>query len=227
MSTKNQNDKNTVSSFYNPVDEQAYRKLLTHLKEKNLEVIFKIFDIYGKSNFVNIENTDLAIFKKFPYSYEKTSIFCFFKEDETFYFFRSHIISSDQYYIIKYPEKIYKVQRRDDYRFSIPAYLDYDAKIIEHPDLSCKLINISLGGCRIIASTQEEIKINIESDVSIFIRLLEFGGITLPATVVFSQYKSEEQEQIFGLKFKSLESEQISQLHNTLIHVDRIARKKE
>lgn len=227
MSTKNQNDKNTLSSFYNPVDEQTYRKILTHLKQKNLEVIFKIFDIYGKSNFVNIENTDLAIFKKFPYSYEKTTILCFFKEDEIFYFFRSKIISSDQYYIIKYPEKIYKVQRRDDYRFSIPAYLDYDAKIMEYPDLSCKLINISLGGCRLTASTQEELKINIEEDVNIFIRLLDFGGITLPATIAFSQYKLEEQKQILGLKFKSLDSDQISQLHNTLIQVYRITRKKE
>lgn len=219
-------DSNLVN-YFTPLDKQAYQDMINYLAEKNVEVTFKVYDIHSKSSFVKVDGADLAIFKKYPYDYETTNIFCTFTCGGESHFFRSKMTTSDNYYLVKFPTKIYKVQRRANFRFNVPMSLSHEFKILDHPRFKYELRDISLGGCKAAIKTTAEIDLPIESDIRIWMQLLDFGGVTIDATVAFTKFYQEINTQVVGIKFGNIEASLLSTLHQTLIQVDRIARSKE
>ncbi len=218
---------NNMVNYFTPLDSSAHKDIVSYITENNVEVTFKVYDIHTKSSFVKVDGSDLAIFKKFPYDYETTSIFCTFTCGGEPHFFRAKMTTSDNYYLVKYPEKIYKIQRRTNFRFSVPMNLSHEFKILDHPRFKYELQDISLGGCKVGIKTTSEIDLPIESDIRIWVQLLEFGGVTVDATVAFTKFYQEINTQVVGIKFGFIEPALLSTLHQTLIQVDRIARGKD
>lgn len=213
-------------NYFTPLDSNAHKDVLNYITFSSIEVTFKVYDIHSKSTFVKVDGADLAIFKKFPYDYETTSILCTFVCGGEPHFFRAKMTTADNYYIVKFPEKIYKIQRRTNFRFSVPQNLSHEFKILEHPRFKYELLDISLGGCKVAIKTTSEIDLPIESDTRIWVQLLDFGGVTLDATIAFTKFHQEINTQIVGLKFGFIDPALLSTLHQTLIQVDRIARGK-
>lgn len=216
-----------LANYFTPLDSFAYQDMLRYLRDNNVEVTFKIYDLHSKSSFVQVDGSDLAIFKKFPYDYETTNIFCTFTCGGEPHFFRAKMTTSDNYYLLKNPTKIYKIQRRANFRFNVPMSLEHEFKILEHSRFKYELRDISLGGCKVAIRTTSEIDLPIESDIRIWVQLLDFGGATIDATIAFSKFAQEMNSQIVGIKFGNLDPEMVSTLHQTLIQVDRIARSKD
>ena len=216
-----------LANHFTPVSADIYKDIISYLQEKSVDVTFKVYDIHSKSAFVHVDGSDLAIFKKFPYDYETTTIMCAFKYNNEPHFFRSKISTSANYYLVRFPEKIYRIQRRANFRFQIPMGLEHEVKLLDHGHLKAELRDISLSGCKVALRTTTEINLPLESDVRIWIRLLDFGGVHLNATVAFTKFMQPINSQIVGLKFGFMDSELISLLHQTLIQVDRIARGKD
>lgn len=218
-------DSNLVN-YFTPLDSQAYKDIVNYISDNNVEVTFKVYDIHTKSSFVKVDGSDLAIFKKYPYDYETTNIFCTFSCGGEPHFFRAKMSTSDNYYLVKFPTKIYKIQRRANFRFTVPMNLLHEFKILDHPRFKYELRDMSLGGCKVAIKTTSEIDLPIESDIRIWVQLLEFGGVTLDATVAFTKFMQEINTQLVGIKFGYIEAGLLSTLHQTLIQVDRIARSK-
>lgn len=217
-------DSNLVN-YFTPLNEKAHKNIVRYLSEKNVDVTFKVYDIHSKSSFVHVDGAELAIFKKYNYDYETTNIYCTFSYEHEPYFFRAKMSTSDNYYLIRYPEKIYKIQRRANFRFNVPAGLSHEFKLMDFPDLACTLRDVSLGGCKVAIKTTSDIGLKLEQDIRIAIRLLDFGAVTIDATVAFTRFFADNGMQLVGLKFGDIESEQINELHKTLMQVDRLSRK--
>lgn len=220
---ENQNS-NDLINYYTPLDKNSHETILNYIRDNNIEVTFKIYDLHSKSSFVKVDGADLAIFKKFPYDYETTTVYCTFMCGGESHFFRSTLTTSSNYYLIKNPEKIYKIQRRAFFRFTVPANLAHSFKIADMPQLTCRLRDISLGGCKIAIATPAELDLPLEKDINVNIQLLEFGGVDLEATIAFSKFYSDAKTQIVGIQFGYMDASLLSNLHQTLIKVDRIAR---
>lgn len=214
-------------NFYTPVDSIIQTDILKKIKSESISVTFKIYDLHSKSNFVQVEGNALSIIRRFPYDYEGADIYCSFDYLGVQHFFRTKVSTSANYYLLTDPERIYKLQRRQDFRVAIPASVPQACKIIELPKLKCLLRDISLGGCRMAIETEKELELLLETDMTLFIQFLEFAGITIEATIVFLKYAPENKTQLLGLKFTSIDSDAVADLHRTLIQVDRIIRGKD
>lgn len=219
-------DGNLVN-YFTPLDSKAYKNIVRYLSEKNVDVTFKVYDIHSKSSFVQVDGAELAIFKKYSYDYETTNIFCTFTYEKEPYFFRAKMSTSDNYYLVKFPEKIYKIQRRSDFRFNVPSGLSHEFKILELPDLNCQLRDISLGGAKVAIKATGDVGLKLEQDINVNIKFLDFGVVTLEATVAFTRYFADTGTQIVGIKFGNITQEQTTELHQTLMQVDRLSRKSD
>lgn len=215
-----------LANYFTPLSDTEKDEVVRFIRDKNIEVTFKVYDLHSKSSFVKVDGADLAIFKKYAYDYDTTNVLCTFQYNNEPHFFRSKLTTSANYYLVKYPEKIYKIQRRENFRFIVPENLKHGFRIKQYPDAACILKDISMGGCKVSIKTPTEISIPMESDLNVVIELLDFGAVELTCTVVFSKHFSETGSQLLGLKFGQIDSEMLSTLHTTLIQVDRIARGK-
>lgn len=218
-------DANLIN-YFTPIDNLAYQDILRYIRENKVEVTFKIYDLHSKSTFVQVDGADLAIDRKFPYDYESTNIFCVFICGGESHFFRSKMKTSEKHFLLTNPEKIYKIQRRANFRFNVPDGLNYEFKILEHPRFKYELRDISLGGCKVLIKTTSEISLPVESDISIWLQLLDFGGVKIDATVAYTKFIQDKNFQIVGIKFGNVDATMLSELHKTLIQVDRISRGK-
>jgi hypothetical protein len=215
-----------LTNYFTPLTGSAKEEVIRFIRERNVEVTFKVYDLHSKSSFVKVDGADLAIFKKYAYDYETTNVLCSFQFDNEPHFFRSKLTTSSNYYLVKFPEKIYKIQRRENFRFIVPENLKHGFRITQHPEAICTLKDISMGGCKVLIKTPTEISIPMEADLQVIIELLDFGAVKLDCTVVFSKHFPETGSQLLGLKFGQIDSEMLSILHTTLIQVDRLARGK-
>lgn len=217
---------NELVNYFTSIDKNAYQDIISYISNSNVEVTFKIYDLYTKSSFIKVDGAELAIFKKYPYDYETAYVLCSFLCGGEPHFFRAKMTTSDKYYLLNYPEKIYKIQRRANFRFNVPVGLSHEFKILDQPSFKCELRDISLGGCKVAVRTTTELNFPLESDIRIWIKLLEFGDVTLDATVAFTRFFQSNNSQIIGIKFGQIEANLLSDLHQTLIQVDRLSRSK-
>lgn len=217
---------NNLVNYFTPVDSKSYKDIIQYVRSNKIDVVFKIYDIHSKSNFTLIDGVELAISKKFSYDYESTNVLCTFICYGEPHFFRSKLTTKDYYYLIKPPEKIYKVQRRNDFRVTMPANAKHSFKINEHPDLLCEVRDISLGGCKVVIKTLSETNLPLESDVNITLQLLDSGALQIAAVVAFNQFYPESSTQTVGFKFNQMSASLQSTLHQTLIRITRLSRGK-
>ena len=214
-------------NFFTPVSSDLYQEIMDNLRKNNVPVVFKLANAHAKSNFVPVEDAELGIIRKFDSDLVDTPIMCSFTYLDNKYFFKAKATSHDVYFFLNFPEKIYKIQRRNNFRLAVPNFLDHVIKIIEYPKLECRLVDISLGGCRIEISAQTELELIDETDITIEINIVHSEIKNLSATIVFNQFNAENQKQTVGLQFGQMPADQTAHLHTTLIQVDRAIRHRE
>jgi len=214
-------------NFFTPVASDLYQEIMDNLRKNNVPVVFKIANAHAKSNFVPVEDAELGIIRKFDSDLVDTPIMCSFTYLDNKYFFKSKATSRDVYFFLNFPEKIYKIQRRNNFRLAVPNFLDHQVTILEYPKLECRLNDISLGGCRLEITTPTELELIDETDITVEIKIVHSEIKNLMSIIVFNQFNSELQKQIVGLQFAQMSAEQMAYLHTTLIQVDRAVRHRE
>lgn len=212
--------------FFNPLTEDEKNDLLSFIRKHAIECTFKVFDSYWKSQFIKTSILELKINKTNRLNFQNEKITVLFEMQNDHYFFKTVGSSKDDMITLEIPEQVFKLQRRNDFRVSIPSSLSPSLSLREYPDLKTHLEDLSLGGCKIKIKTKYSLDMKLDQMVFLKLKIIDFEQERMPCTIKFMDFQKDYSSLILGLQFNNLESEQIIILRNTLIQIDRILRGK-
>ena len=214
------------NQYFVPVENIELKNVVEHLINKTTEVIVKIANSHIKSTFLPSSRGTMAVVNKSQSAYSRQQIICNFRFKGDQFFFKSSAHSDEKIIFIDIPDKIFKLQRRNNFRINIPPAMPQSASIVELPNAKVVLCrNVSLGGCLFSFKTTTPFEIKTNDLVSVSLGLFEFQEKNLECMVRFVEIKSEVT--MLGLQFLELNSEQSSHLQQTLIKIDRYLRGKD
>ena len=197
------------------------------LFNKNTEVIVKIGGSHTKTNFVPTEKKHLILINKFQKKFDRQQILCNFEIKGDQFFFKSQCESDNHSLTVDPPTKIFKLQRRNNFRINIPLTMPQTTQIKEKPQLKVICRNISLGGALLSLTTSKSDDFKLNDILHISISIYEFQEKNIESLVRFVEYKEHSQTVLMGIQFLELDSEQSSELQKTLIRIDRFLRGKD
>ena len=212
--------------FFNPLSEEEKTDLLSFIKNHPVVCTFKVFDSYWKSQFIKTAKLDLKIHKTNRINFQNEKVTLIFEMQNDHYLFKTSASTAVDEIHLETPTEIFKLQRRNDFRVSMPSSLSPVVVLREYPDLKIKLEDLSLGGCKIKIKTQYALDIKIDQLVFLKLKIIDYEQERIECTVKFSDFQKEYSTLILGLQFNNLDFEQTIILRNTLIQIDRILRGK-
>lgn len=214
------------NQYFVPVEDKELKSVVEHLINKTTEVIVKIGTTHIKSTFLPSSRGSMAVVNKSQTTYPRQQIICNFRFKGDQFFFKSNANADEKVIFIEIPEKIFKLQRRNNFRINIPTAMPQSASIVEIPNAKGVLCrNVSLGGCLISLKPVKPVDLKANDIVSLTLGLFEFQESNLECMVRFIEVKPEVT--MLGLQFLELSSEQTSDLQKTLIRIDRYLRGKD
>lgn len=212
--------------FFNPILENEKISILEYIRSNNAECVIKVFDSHWKTQFLKTAKNNIQVLKKNFTKLDNEKVIVSFESVGDQFFFESVIESSETQIIIKTPEKIFKLQRRNDFRVTIPSTLKPILKLKKYPDLKAEIRDMSLGGCKIAIKTEFKLDLTLNTEVELQIKVLDFEEKKLYAQIKFVDFIADAKTQILGLQFTELTSDQTTLMRTTLLQIDRILRQK-
>lgn len=214
------------SQFFNPVVDPEKSEILASACRNKILCIVKLLDRFYKVHFIKKNDQFIFIEKTNLFKVTKEKLVVQFEYQGDQFFFQSTASSNEDFFEIQPPEKLFKIQRRNDFRVTIPSVIRPELSIAAYPDLKTELVDISLGGIRLYIKTQFALELSIDQIVSIRIKVMDFEESDLKVVVKFSQFNAKDKILTLGCQFHELDVTQTSTLRNTLIQIDRILRGK-
>jgi c-di-GMP-binding flagellar brake protein YcgR len=212
--------------FFNAVLEPERISILHYIQNNNAECVIKVFDSYWKTQFLKTNTDKIQIVKKNFIELKNEKIIVSFESVGDQFFFESVIESSDTQLVIRIPEKIFKMQRRNDFRVTIPSNIKPIVKLKKYPDMKVEIRDISLGGCKISIKTEFKLELEINSEIEMQLKIMDFEENKLYALIKFTDFIENAKTLTLGLQFVDLNSDQITLMRTTLLQIDRILRQK-
>lgn len=212
--------------FFNPILENERISIIDYIQKNNIECVIKIFDSFWKTQFLKTTSQHIHVVKKNFIELKNQKVIVSFESVGDQFFFESVVEDSESQIIIKVPEKIFKLQRRNDFRVIIPSNIKPTIKLKKYPELKTELRDLSLGGCKIALKTEFKLDLPINSELEMELKVLEFEENKIYTQVKFIDYIETAKTMILGLQFLEFDSDQTSLMRNTLLQIDRILRQK-
>lgn len=216
-------------SFFNKLNQIRVNELVEFLSHNQTEITLKVFDQFIKTNILSIKNNNsfsISRFSDFQFSNEPT--ICTFQVREERYVFKSYLKSSPTDYIIQVPTELFQLQRRNDFRVSMPIGVYYECEIRSingsSQNTKAEIRDISLGGCQLSIKGQSSIKENDEIDL--YIKLDKFEFSKIPYTAKHIKVIEAQNLTLIGARLYDHSSELLSELHSLLMLLDRVLRGK-
>ncbi len=161
--------------------------------------------------------------------FQNEQVICNFRIKEDLYFFRSFLNATKTDYTIDIPTELFQLQRRNDFRISIPMGLNYECFIStingQEKNVAIELRDLSLGGCQISApATEVEIIPETLFNINFTIDRFEFLNLELKARHV--KYIDNQDNVIIGASFLDIKGEKLTEMQSLLMYIDRFARGK-
>lgn len=216
----------TEQQFFNPILENEKISILEYIQNNNAECVIKVFDSYWKTQFLKTNKSHIQILKKNFIELKNEKIIVSFESVGDQFFFESVIESSETQLVVRIPEKIFKLQRRNDFRVTIPSNIKPIVKLKKYPDMKVEIRDMSLGGCKISIKTEFKLELDINTEIEMQMKVLEFEENKLYAIIKFTDFIENAKTLILGLQFVDLNSDQTSSMRTTLLQIDRILRQK-
>lgn len=219
-----------VPSFFNKISQVSQRELVDFLDHNRSELVIKVAGQYIKANITTIKsNQFFSLFKFSDFPFKNEPITCLFTVKEEVYFFKSFLNNTNTDYTIDLPTDIYQLQRRNDYRVSIPVGLYYASEIRSLNDQSKKIKieirDISLGGCQLLINKgSEDFKSGDLIDIYIKIDRFEFSQLAM--TIKHVKEVESQNYSLIGASFTDMPGGTVSEMQALLMHLDRIHRGK-
>lgn len=218
-------------SFYQKVSDLDFKELVSFIDHNKTEFVIKFNGQYVKANVNHIKNNKaFSIFKFNSYDFTNEHVTCcFFLRDEI-YFFYSLMSSNNIEYTIDLPPEIYQLQRRNDFRVSMPigmpqtCIITYLKQVKKHIVIGVR--DLSLGGCQLSAPAAK-LEINTDDEFTMTLKIDRFEFTNLQLKARHCKLIKEQNNLLIGASFLNLDGENLSEMLALLMFLDRKARGKE
>ena len=217
--------------FYQKIGEMDLKEMVEFIDHNQTELIIKISDQYVKANVNHIKGDKyFSIFRFHTFDFSNEPVTCCFHSRDEIYFFKSYLSSAKVEYVIDLPTEIFQLQRRNDFRISMPIGLPHTCTIKYinglQKNIQVDMRDLSLGGCQLSAPSYEtEVKTDDEIFVYLKIDRFEFAQLRMKAR--HCKVIKEQDSILIGASFVDLDGENLSELRALLMFLDRKARGKE
>lgn len=218
------------AAFYHKVSQLDLKELVEFLNHNQTELTIKINRQYVKADVTHIKNDKyLSVLKFHDFDFSNEPVLCSFSFKDELYFFNSYLNNSKVEYLIDIPGEIYQLQRRNDFRVSMPIGLSHECTINYvrglQKNVKAEVRDLSMGGCQLsVAAYQLEISQDDEFDMTLKVDRFEFARLDLVAKHV--KVIKEQDTLLIGCSFTDLTGESSTDMQALLMFLDRKSRGK-
>ncbi|MEQ1723537.1 MAG: PilZ domain-containing protein [Pseudobdellovibrio sp.] len=219
----------STPTFFNKISQVSMTELLEFLGHNQTEITIKIINQYIKTN-INSRKSEkaLSVLKFSSYDFSNEPIICSFQTKEDRYFFKSYLNSNNSDYSIEVPDEVFQLQRRNDFRVSMPMGVVYTCEIRNingsTKAIKAEIRDMSLGGCQVSVAGGSEVK--KDDEVDLYVKLDKFEFAKLPLNVKHVKNIEGQNTLLIGASFFQLGGALTSELQSMLMHLDRVQRGK-
>ena len=215
-------------NFYTLLDLPSTKETVEFLVHNQSEVTFKINSLHLKTKILSQKNAQQFSVYKFNFvQYTQEAVTCSFEISAEKYFFKSHVSTVATDLLLAIPTEIFKLQRRNDFRVSVPASIPYTCEIIgiksSPVKLKAELRDLSLGGCLLsVKITGTSFQDGDELYLKLKLNSFDWDRIHCSCKRVVS--KELDSKLSVGLKFLETSAAFATDLQSLLVQLDRIHR---
>jgi c-di-GMP-binding flagellar brake protein YcgR len=219
-----------ITAFYRKVSQLDLKELVDFINHNQTKLTIKINLQFVKADVTHIKNEKFfSVFKFHDFEFSNEPVICSFGYKDELYFFNSSLNNSRVEYLIDIPTEIFQLQRRDDFRVTVPIGLSHDCTINYVRGLSknvkAEVRDLSMGGCQLsVAAYQLEIAQDDEFDIILKIDKFEFGRLNMIAKHI--KVIKEHDTLLIGASFVELDGEASNDMRALLMYLDRKTRGK-
>jgi c-di-GMP-binding flagellar brake protein YcgR len=219
-----------ITAFYRKVSQLDLKELVDFINHNQTKLTIKINLQFVKADVTHIKNEKFfSVLKFHDFEFSNEPVICSFGYKDELYFFNSSLNNSRVEYLIDIPTEIFQLQRRDDFRVTVPIGLSHDCTINYVRGLSknvkAEVRDLSMGGCQLsVAAYQLEIAQDDEFDIILKIDKFEFGRLNM--IVKHIKVIKEHDTLLIGASFVELDGEASNDMRALLMYLDRKTRGK-
>ncbi|MFZ3228594.1 MAG: PilZ domain-containing protein [Pseudobdellovibrio sp.] len=225
----------TNLDFYNVVDQEKYSETLNLLIHDSTEIVIKINNQHCRTKIISKKSdTEFTIARISSDSFSANAlknerVTASFESNKSKFFFKTSLNSDKNEMRISVPTEIFQLQRRNDFRVTIPMTVKVAAEI---QTLNGKRIkekieirDISLGGCQLVLK-KSNFNIKKNDEIQIKIKMLDLEVDLLPCKIKHVLELPDNLKNQLGISFSEPNVDFLTDLQSLLIHLDRILRGK-
>jgi c-di-GMP-binding flagellar brake protein YcgR len=218
-------------SFFNNLGPTNSEDLIDFLVHSQGNVVLKINNRHFKTKVLTKKNErQIAVYKFNFETYMNDSIVCSFEIKDEKYFFKSSLRSTNSELLVNIPNEVFQLQRRNDFRVSIPTSLAYECEIktinFQHSKVKVELRDLSLGGCLVSLKNASQYEIPLDCEVEISLAINEFENPSIITVAKHIKPITTNNTVQLGLQYLDPTAEFLSELQGLLVQLDRLQRKK-
>ncbi len=217
-------------TFFSKIDSTKMLEVIEFLIHNGTELVLKVKNQHYKSKILSRRTTTLFEIYKFSFiSFLNEEVTCSFEIREEKYFFKSVLTSTNAEFKILIPKEIFQLQRRSDFRVTVPIGVAYTCEIVRINDMRgsylVELRDISLGGCQ-IAYPSKAFKLSDNDEVILKLKMNQFENEKIITFVKHIKTIPAVETNLVGLRFDTPDAAFLTELQGLLVNLDRIHRGK-
>ena len=218
----------TDSKFYTLLESFKYQETLDFLVHNQTSVTLKINLQHFKTQILGQKNPkELSLYRFNFQKYVNEKIICSFEIQAEQYFFTSDISLNGPELILNIPTEIFQLQRREDFRVTIPMNTNYTCSIrlIDGRPfrMDTKIRDLSLSGCQLVVDPTE-FRFKKETEICFNLRMHNLDREHILCSVQHMSSLKNNSQLLLGVKFKSSSADFLTDLQGLLVQLDRIHR---
>ncbi|MBC7421709.1 MAG: PilZ domain-containing protein [Bdellovibrio sp.] len=218
-------------SFFNKLGPSSTGEILEFLVHNGTNLVLKIDDKHFKTKMLSKKNDrEFSVYKFNFVEYQNKEIICSFDVKDEKYFFTASVRATNAELLITIPVEVYQLQRRNDFRVSIPPGISYVCEIrtvnFQKLNVKAELRDLSLGGCLVSLRNADKLEIPKDSEIELTLKINEFDNPSILTIAKHVHLIGSNNTLQLGLKYKDPEADFLSELQTTLVQLDRILRGK-
>lgn len=216
-------------SYYNKVGQIEHKELVEFIDHNQTALTIKINNQFVKTSVNYVKGNYFSLLKFHTYDFYNEPISCVFRYKDDIYMFTSYLRSSKVDYLIDIPPDIFQLQRRNDFRVSIPIGLPQDC-LIKYArgiakNVKAEIRDLSMGGCQ-ISTAAFDIEMTAGDEFEVSLKLDKFDFPQLKMTARHVKRIEEQDTLLIGASFEPLDGDSLNDMRSLLMYIDRRSRGK-